>query len=147
MEHTTKCLSDYEQITAARAEWFAAHPGYCKECEGAGGKAWPATYEDPGDFEMCEACVGEGKCPHCGGEMVDKQTGELCFDYAICPACGWDEQADTDAAPEPAECECDQDWPAPDEHLESMFEEQFENAQYEGCELEDLRCYEEIWDA
>ena len=54
--------------------WFDAHPGACRECDATGkvsvsenlgptGEVWLCHSE-----EDCPKCLGQGKCPACGGE-------------------------------------------------------------------------------
>lgn len=66
--HTERCKRQQNE----RAAWIAAHPNFCRACEGWGVVAG-------GDY--CPVCIGNGRCPHCGhqhGEGWNKQSFEPC---------------------------------------------------------------------
>lgn len=96
--HTDAC----QAATVAHQRAVEAHaakfPNACQRCHGAGGKAFGGTREEPPDYEECEACLGQCRCPGCGAaepifkawaDGVGPFTPGTCQPTLKCPACGW----------------------------------------------------------
>ena len=78
-------LEGYRLIDEAARKWVALWPDHCKQCLGAGGKHYPATYWEPEDFDTCGECVDVGKCPRCGHvDALSEEDGS-----GPCPSCVW----------------------------------------------------------
>lgn len=60
IQHTAECQSRRAYIKA----WTLLWPNYCKLCYAQGGKEYPATREDPDDYDVC-LCVNMGLCSRC----------------------------------------------------------------------------------
>ena len=118
MEHSPECLSrqaltkaETDKALAELAEYEAAHPNYCRTCNGAGVTCYAWSYEDgDGGCEPC-GCVEDGQCPVCAGpvDMVSNSDGDhfVCLDKV----CGWNDMNYQDfTAPMPIygpdDCEC-----------------------------------------
>ncbi len=89
MTHTPECLDYQAKLKAARAEWIAKYPDYCRRCEGAGELHDPGNRDEPPSVDDCE-CLASLRCPRCGSHI---EPGD--FDgytiFARCPSCDWGE--------------------------------------------------------
>ena len=86
IKHDEECVVR----TIKYEKFFEEHPDYCKMCDGAGGFSYISSiYGFPPNYEPCEECVSQGKCPICEFNIVFEEH-DLC-DYGFCGACGWDE--------------------------------------------------------
>ncbi len=115
--HTEIC----KKITKKQAEeyktYIETYPNYCKTCQGSGGLLEIGSYWQPDNWEPCDDCVGQGRCPQCGylhqseaDFMADLEKGnERIFpdDFQQpLTCCGW---AEGDGCPHPPEwdyCNC-----------------------------------------
>lgn len=87
IEHTAECDREGQAVR----NWVELWPDHCWECNGWGGHPSPAVSLAPGyftDFEPCEYCIEEGRCPRCGEDGLE----------SVCDVCGWD-QGDPDGKP------------------------------------------------
>ena len=98
--HTNACTNRQLAFQKAVAEYNEKWPNHCKKCGGHSGRSYPATYNDPGDFEECSDCICQGRCPRCGDDRYysDWETDSPCKN------CGWTYK--DGGAPEPPDCEC-----------------------------------------
>jgi hypothetical protein len=115
--HSYACQAAAEAHQRAVAEHAAKFPNACARCHGQGGKAFPGTREEPPDYEECEECLGQCRCPGCGAaEPIFKAwaegdgpfAGGTCQPTLRCPACGWTHDG-SGAVPEGDGCICWQD--------------------------------------
>jgi hypothetical protein len=102
VKHTSKCKAEVEDRWIEMDEWVERHPDYCRKCKGWGG--FESQY-DPSpigvslgigsmtDFELCEDCVEQGICPHCGFKFAP-DVDIYDFDNMSCPKCGWTEDSE-----------------------------------------------------
>lgn len=70
-------------------EYKAKWPNYCKVCNGWGGKYIHGTFWEPPDFDYCNRCIEDMKCPRCGKDY-DHLGIETDYPSDSCPHCGWD---------------------------------------------------------
>lgn len=105
---TPECQSRMEAHNRVVREYEEKYPGHCETCRGWGGRTYsydpsPAGVGlSPGcmwDFDPCEDCTCQGKCPRCG-EKVEGLGDE----NVPCPHCGWTEK--DGGLPEAPECWC-----------------------------------------
>lgn len=125
--HTQECLKQQAEIAARRAAWMERFPGYCPDCEGAGGHEVPATREVPPDYDIC-GCMDKGYCPRCGYNFQTNSTlhDDVSEGAASCPFCGWNiTSKDADQmCPQPFDgCDCTGYGPYDDECISLPLED------------------------
>lgn len=116
MKHSENCQKARELALAARKDFEAKWPGFCKACNASGLVSWQ---ESRGEFwgspcsetvtEFCESCIGVDKCPRCG--VVDQdnftQDAVLTGDFkAYCDACEWHEGESAPEVLDEFDCGC-----------------------------------------
>lgn len=107
--HTEACNKRQAEYQERLAKYEQEHPHYCRNCQGMGGflsqydPSPPGVSLSPGymtDFDPCDDCVNNGKCPVCGQQTVNE-------DGDHCSECGWDcGENELYAAPQQPECDC-----------------------------------------
>jgi len=108
---TEQCQQHVAAINAAREAYASQWPSHCQDCGGNGGTA--SSY-DPSphgvglasgviwDFDPCETCVEQYKCPRCGKRLSEIASGGLsCLTMS---GCKWN--SDSPDTPLPPECIC-----------------------------------------
>lgn len=87
-----------ERVVRDQREWAERWPGYCRACNGWGGKVLKFDPSPAGvslsagyleEFETCDECQcgDEVRCPRCGKVIEDWEQFQS--DEAPCPHCGW----------------------------------------------------------
>jgi len=123
MKHTQECNERQFKHLTDVAKFEAAHPKYCKHCNGWG--MFFSTYDpspagvglSPGtmtDSNPCPACVDNNLCPLCASELTGEWGEEDNLMRCSNPECNWNELVE-DGLPEAPECLC---WEEQQEDLE-----------------------------
>ena len=107
--HTHACNLETTYAKLRIEAWKAVYSNHCKVCLGAGGKSYPATRDDPGEFDPC-TCIMNALCPRCGGYNILWNEEEDAYNPdAHCDHCGWvptGYKHAHDICPEYTECNC-----------------------------------------
>ena len=101
MIHTKECDTYIARTKEEIEKYVKKWPNYCSSCHGAGGFYSPGSYWQPPDFDICDNCVGKGKCPRCGAESFVSEDSDI----QICSSCQFDLNKDQ-GMPENGECTC-----------------------------------------
>lgn len=96
IEHTRACAEQTAEefftameLHAAQRAYDAAYPSSCRACNGEGAFYFPGVYMyrdgsgEPPSTDICEDCVGKGRCPRCGAQHDEDWEGD------VCATCGW----------------------------------------------------------
>ena len=111
--HTPECSLNMDRWERTKARYMYDYPGYCRTCEGWGGK-WEQYDPSPAGtepscglktrFTLCPDCMEIGMCPRCGRQARgpdDEDDVEQ-----VCPFCKY-KLEDMEGIPEEPECTCD----------------------------------------
>jgi hypothetical protein len=116
--HTKWCKDQHEKYEKQLAEYESKWPDYCKHCNGWDG-FWDQYDPSPAgvslgsgymlDFEPCDKCVENGKCPRCGTQTTLFEMALEDGDELSCPECRWTSNVDDKESwslPQGPECYC-----------------------------------------
>lgn len=100
MTHSQECLQRLTRMRDLRNEFEKKFPNFCRACEATGWEIstdsvpYGSTNVSMNSSDLCESCIGHGKCPRCGqDETLFAEEKELTDDFRfVCASCGYDSE-------------------------------------------------------